>query len=652
MKPRIKVLIADDSEDDAALIMREMARAFDATHTRVDTEAGLSAALSDAWDIIITDYAMPRLNGIEAIKLIRGSHIETPVIIVSGVLGEDRAVQAIKSGANDYILKDNLKRLVPTVERELKEHEMRLARMAAEDALHVSEERFRNLMESVPIGIAVLDKNHIVLDANASLIAMLGCGSKPELMNSSLLAHYLSDDDRERFKAAMTRLSVLGFETRLKSRDKAVFWAHITTAVHDTDAYIIAIIQDITARKNAEAALLESEERFRQIFEQNADAQILLEPNGGVVDVNHSTTTLYGYSRREIMASGAALLIPGDECAEFRIRIRTLEIGKTFNMERVDSSKKDGAKIVISIAGQRIQLKRQGVIYCTVRDISEKIRLEEEAAVMQAKLIHANKMTALGTLASGIAHEINNPNNFILFNSELLVRIWKGAEGILNQYQQANGEFQLGGLAFSEARISVPSLLEGIGQGAHRVKRIVDELKDFARDDRSDLDDPLDVNKAVLSSVAILKREIEQHTDNFHVALGEGLPSGRGSGQRIEQVLINLIMNALDALQGRDKGVTVRTSLYEGEGGAQILVRVTDEGQGIPADLLPRITEPFFTTKSGAGGTGLGLSISYSIIKEHGGTIEFDSKEGAGTTVTMRLPVRLPPPEYRCPVAD
>ena len=638
MKPRIKVLIADDSEDDASLIMRELGRAFDVKSARVDTESALMAALSDTWDIIITDYAMPRLNGIEAIKRIRAEHIETPVIIVSGVIGEARAVQAIKSGANDYILKDNLKRLVPTVERELKESEVRLARSQAEGALKVSEERFRNLMESMPIGIAVLDKNHIVLDANVSLAAMLGYGSKPELMNSSLLAHYVNDYDRLRSAAAMTRLPVLGFETRLKSRDGAVFWAHITTAVHDTGAYIINVIQDITARKNAEAALLESEERFRQIFEQNADAQILLEPaTCAVVDVNQAATALYGYTRQEFMASSATLLITGAECAEFKIRIRTLAIGKAFNMERVDSAKKDGTKLIISIAGQRIRLKRQGVIYCTVRDISEKIRLEEETALMQTKLIHANKMTALGTLASGIAHEINNPNNFILFNSELLAGFWRGAEGILNQYQLAHGDFQLGGLAFSDARISVPGLINDIGEGARRVKRIVDELKDFARTDKCDLNEPLDVNKAVVSSVAILKRQIEQHTDNFRVSLRDNLPAARGSGQRIEQVLINLIMNALDAIQGRGGGVTVSTA--SDDGGAQILVRVTDEGQGIPADILPRITEPFFTTKSGTGGTGLGLSISYSIIKEHGGTIEFDSKEGVGTTVTLRLPV-------------
>lgn len=525
MKPRIKVLIADDSEDDASLIMLELRRTFDATASRVDTEAGLITALSDTWDIIITDYAMPRLNGIEVIKHIRGSHIETPVIIVSGVIGEDRAVQAIKSGANDYILKDNLKRLVPTVERELKESEARLARLQAEGALKVSE-----------------------------------------------------------------------------------------------------------------AALLESEERFRQIFEQNSDAQILFEPAAcAVVDVNRAALSLYGYARQEFMQGSATLLITGSECEEFKIRIRAVATDKAFNMERINSYRKDGTKLIISIVAQRIQLKRRDVIYCTVRDISEKIRLEEETALMQAKLVHANKMTALGTLASGIAHEINNPNNFILFNSAFLVRIWRDAEGILDQYQRTNGEFLLGGLTFSDARMSVPGLLDGIGEGARRVKRIVDELKDFARTDNSGLDEPFDVNKAVASSVAILKRQIEEHTDNFRITLCENLPDARGSSQRIEQVLINLIMNALDALQGQGRGVTVSTG--RGKDAAEIVVRVTDEGQGIPVDLLPRITEPFFTTKSGTGGTGLGLSISYSIIKEHGGTIEFDSKEGAGTTVTVRLPV-------------
>ena len=132
-------------------------------------------------------------------------------------------------------------------------------------------------------------------------------------------------------------------------------------------------------------------------------------------------------------------------------------------------------------------MQNKDLIYCDITDITEQIRLKKEAAIMQSKLIFANKMSSLGILVSSVAHEINNPNNFILFNSSLLSDVWKDATRILDEYQQEKGEFSLAGLTYGEMREAVGKLLEGITGGSQRIKAIVNNLKDFARQDTEGL---------------------------------------------------------------------------------------------------------------------------------------------------------------------
>ena len=180
----------------------------------------------------------------------------------------------------------------------------------------------------------------------------------------------------------------------------------------------------------------------------------------------------------------------------------------------------------------------------------------------------------------------------------------------------------------------MPDLLNGVIEGSRRIKGIVQDLKDFSRVDRTGLDGSFEVNRAVLSSCSILRNQIDRYTEKFEVRCSDGLPQVKGSLQKIEQVIINLIMNALQALPDKSRGVVVETAL-KGDG---VLISVMDEGAGMGRDVMDRITEPFFTTKLGSGGTGLGLSISYNIIKEHGGTLEFSSEPGKGTMAIVKLP--------------
>ena len=270
------------------------------------------------------------------------------------------------------------------------------------------------------------------------------------------------------------------------------------------------------------------------------------------------------------------------------------------------------------------------------RDITRKVSMEKERKLIQSRLVQANKMTSLGTLVSGVAHEINNPNTYIKSNAQLLSKIWSSAEPILKKYHKINGDFMLAGLPYSEVRILAPKLFYGIDEGSVRIQMVIDKLRNFARPEKADLNGKVNVNDVVKTAGSILNSEIKQFTDKYKFTAAGNIPTVRGSAHQIKQVVINLIINSLQALKSKKNSVSVSTS-YHGEKGL-VVIRVTDEGHGMTAETLERITEPFYTTRLDSGGTGLGMSISYAIIKEHNGNLEFESRPGKGATVTVELP--------------
>ncbi len=270
------------------------------------------------------------------------------------------------------------------------------------------------------------------------------------------------------------------------------------------------------------------------------------------------------------------------------------------------------------------------------QEIAERKRAMEELAVRQRQLIQADKMTSLGILVSGVAHEINNPNGLILLNLPLLRKAYGDAEPILEQHFREHGEFRLGWLNYSRMRTEIPQMFEETLEGAKRIKRIVEDLKDFARRDDSDFSSAVDFNKVVEAAVRLVDASIRNATDCFSAVYAEQLPAVKGNPQRIEQVVVNLILNACQALGGKEDGIFLKT-LHDNEAG-EVILEVRDEGKGIDPAHLPHLTDPFFTTKRESGGTGLGLSVSAGIVKEHGGALRFNSAPGQGMTVVLALP--------------
>jgi PAS domain S-box-containing protein len=397
---------------------------------------------------------------------------------------------------------------------------------------------------------------------------------------------------------------------------------------------------EIIDRVQAEEALIESEEKYRNILHSIEEGVYEVDLAGNLTFFNESLRRHLKYSREELMGMNNRQFTNEDHVERvyqtFNSVYKTGQPATAFDWEMIA---KDGTKKIVELSvslmrdseGQPIGFR--GV----ARDITERKKAEEQAKLHQEQLMQASKMVALGTLVSGVAHEVNNPNNFIMLNAPILKEAWDNAMPILEKYYEENGDFILGGMKFSEMRENIPSLFSGISDGAKRIKHIVDELKNYVRDRSADLTQSVDINAVIKSSVSLLFNMIKNSTNHFSIEYDNEAPSIRGNFQRLEQVMINLVQNACQALADSQKGIFI--SVKFDKEGSNITVSVRDEGSGIPAETLDHITDPFFTTKHDSGGVGLGLSISSKIVEEHGGTMHFESEIGTGTTVEIILPV-------------
>ncbi|RMF56995.1 MAG: sensor histidine kinase, partial [Calditrichaeota bacterium] len=236
-------------------------------------------------------------------------------------------------------------------------------------------------------------------------------------------------------------------------------------------------------------------------------------------------------------------------------------------------------------------------------------------------------------------------NNFILLNGKILARAWNDIQSILESHYQKEGDFFFFFFPYSRANQKIVQLIKGISEGAERIQKIVKSLKDFSRQDHGELNQLVDVNAVVESAIVIVQNLIKKRTQNFSVHYGENIPKVMGNFQQLEQVVINLLTNACQAIPEPHRGLKISTDYDSSR--KKILIKVIDEGEGITPENMKHIMDPFFTTKRDAGGTGLGLSISYNIARNHGGDLHLHSVPGEGTTALLELPPHIPENENK-----
>ncbi len=515
------------------------------------------------------------------------------------------------------------------------------------EVLRESEEKSRAILQSIEELYYEVDLAGNLVTFNHSMTEILGY-SKEELtgMNNR---QYMDEETAGKVYRTFNRVYQTGLPT------KAFDWDLIrkdgTRRILETSVSLMrdpkgrpigfyGIGRDITERKQAERVLRESEEKYRTTLQSIEEGYYEVDLTGNLTFFNNALVRFSGYSKEELMGMNSRGLMTEETAKKmFQIFGEVYQTGEPANPFDWVMVRKDGTKRFIESSVSLVQDSKGKTIGFRgiARDVTDRKRIEEQAKIHQQQLMQAGKMVALGTLVSSVAHEINNPNNFIMLNTPLLSEAWEGALPILDEYCEKNGNFAIGGMKYTEMRDGIGVLFSGIRDGSKRIKQIVEDLKDFVRRDTSDMTQSVDMNAVLKSAISLLSNTIMKSTNHFSVAYGKDLPLLKGNFQRFEQVMINLIQNACQALPDNRKSIRVSTSYEEKK--PSMVVEVEDEGTGIPSEMLSHITDPFFTTKSDSGGLGLGLSISSRIVKESGGTLTFTSEPGKGTRAKIVLPI-------------
>jgi PAS domain S-box-containing protein len=370
------------------------------------------------------------------------------------------------------------------------------------------------------------------------------------------------------------------------------------------------------------------ETSFRILAEEAEDGILVLHDDVPVF-VNRRAVALTGWSPEELRQSGfhaiagsTRLPLPG---------MREEQPAETL------LSTKTGELLPVELTFSRTQWKGRPADVVLVHDISGRKKAEEENRRQLQLLTQRDKLTTLGVMAAGMAHDIHAPNQVILDYAALLGRAAEQIGPLLASLAQGNPGGMVAGMDAADFRDRFPQMLAAVTGGARRIDSIIRNLQAFSRDSPARDIQGVDLGAVVSSAVELVSGTITRATDRFVVTLAPGLPRTRGNPQRLEQVITNLLLNACQALDGRDKAVTVRTGTVDG--GRAVEVEVRDEGIGIRAEDLAKVCDAFFTTRRADGGTGLGLYISQTIVSEHGGTLAVTSAPGKGTAVVVRLPV-------------
>ena len=388
----LRVLMVEDSEDDALLIIRELKKGgYNPVYERVETAAAMKKTLKEKqWDIILSDYKMPKFSGTKAIAVLKETNIDIPLIIVSGAIGEETAVECMRLGAHDYIMKNNLSRLCPAITRELEEAASRSKRKQAEEALRQSEEKYRNLVERANDGICIVQEG-ILRYTNARL-AQIGGYSVEELTGKSFTDFFTPEEVPkvlDRYKRRMAGKDVAPiYETALKHNDGSRVDIEINAGVitYEGKPADLALVRDITERKQTEDALRQSEEKYRNILENMQDGYFELDLVGNYTFANNAECRNIGYPKEELIGMNFRQYQDETNAQKmyqfFRRLVRTGEPVKAVDVEIIRKNGTKGfdevsASLIRDAEGKPIGFR--GIS----RDITE--RKQEEEALRESE---------------------------------------------------------------------------------------------------------------------------------------------------------------------------------------------------------------------------------------------------------------------------
>jgi PAS domain S-box-containing protein len=377
--------------------------------------------------------------------------------------------------------------------------------------------------------------------------------------------------------------------------------------------------KDLLTKKNQELMTLteklrESKTRLQTLFKTITDTVTVIDGNFNILMSNQKAVGNKGKCYKKVFGQER----PCEDCLVRRV----LEEKTSVTLEKV-------------IDGESYLLRAYPIFNpdCEVTGALEISRIITKEKNMERQLLQADKLASLGQLVSGIAHEINNPNTFIRGNLYIIQEAMNDIFPFLDQAYKSSPGLKIARLNYDIFKQNVPVLIDDMAQGANRIKGIVDGLRKFAKRDEGLLNESVDLNTITESCLRLVDNQIRRTAD-VKVDLDSKLPTITGNTQKLQQVIVNILINASQAIEKSKGTISVASEFNDGE----VILRVRDDGKGMDEKTLKQMFDPFFTTKRHQGGTGLGLSIAYGIIKEHKGRIDVESKVGVGTSFYICLP--------------
>jgi PAS domain S-box-containing protein len=618
----MNILHLEDNRDDARLVEAILQEEWPACRVIVvaNREDYLHQLRAGGHDLILSDFSLAAYNGLEALARARAEVPEVPFIFLSGTIGEHRALEAVKAGAQDYVLKDNLRRLVAAVRRVLREQEERARRAAAEDALR----RFAAVLESTPDFVGLAARDGRVFWVNKAGLRLIG---RAETYDPGLLT--LADlhpaDIRERLAreglpAAAASGSWVGESALQTAAGVRVPVSQALIAHQAADGsveYYSTVMRDLSAFKQAERHIREQAD----LLNKARDAIVVSDLDDRIVFWNQGAERIFGWRAAEVTGrkvrevldaaaspDAAELAAAADEDGEWRseVNLRT----------------KRGEPLVaeLRVTLIRDEQGRTKSRLSIATDVTKRRKIEEQ-------FLRAQRLESIGMLAAGIAHDLNNVLAPILMAAPML------RERALDPAD----------------RKLIASLEASAQRGAGLVRQILGFAQGIGGEPQ------LMAVESILADIASVVRQTFPRSIQLSTSTASDLWAVKANPTQLHQVLLNLCVNARDAMPsgGRLSLVAenlviddlVAATMDGARAGAYVVLQVSDTGSGISPEVQQRIWEPFFTTKEATKGSGLGLSTVLGIVNEHQGFVTLKTEPGRGTTFRVHLPAALTNPE-------
>jgi PAS domain S-box-containing protein len=617
MDGEIRVLQVDDDEIDIRLAKRALAKSTQSVKFKVDSVSRLSTAIehlkNNQYDVVLLDLGLPDSNGIETVQKVCQVNPNVPIVVLTGLENEETGLEAIKSGASDYLVKG------PAMETSLVRTALyAIERKKVAEKLHESQQMLQLVLNSIPQAVFWKDRNLVFLGCNFVFARHAGIESPEAIIGKTDYDLCWRKEEADHYREIDKRVMDTNtpeyhiIESQLQAGDKQAWLDTNKVPLYDSEGKVVGILgtyEDITERREAERARQIAEERYRTIFENSAVAITMADENEGLISWNKFTENMLGMTKDDLYLKPIRSLYPEGEWE----KIRTHDVRQKGIQHHLETQmmKKNGEIIDVDVSLSVLKDPEGRVTGSigVIRDITE--RIEADRKIKEA-------MELKSQFISTVSHELRTPLTII---KEDIALIMDGAAGKVKDKQR--------------------EILEIAQRNIDRLARLINDVLDFQKLQsgraKFNMQDN-SINDIIENVYNTMAKAVKKNGVDFRLALDPSLPRVTFDNDKIIQVLTNLVSNAM---KFTEKGsITISTRRIENA----IRVSIIDTGCGIKQEDLPKLFRQFQQLGSGGnrktGGTGLGLAISKDIVEKHGGRVWVESEFGKGTTFHFLLPIK------------